>query len=149
MANTYSRIYYHAIFSVKNKDYGIHSTWKDELYKYITGIIKSNNQKVMIINGMPDHVHLLIGAVPDFNLSVLVKEVKCNSSKWINKNNFTKAKFRWQTGFSAFSLGYSQLPMVTEYIKNQEIHHKKRTFREEYLKFLDLNEIQYDIRYVF
>ena len=103
----------------------------------------------MIINGMPDHLHLLIGLKPDCNLSDLVRTIKANSSKWINENRFVVEKFQWQTGFGAFSVGTSSVDAVINYIKTQEEHHRKKTFREEYIEFLDTYQIDYNINYLF
>ena len=103
----------------------------------------------MIINGMPDHLHLLIGLKPDCNLSDLVRTIKANSSKWINENRFVVEKFQWQTGFGAFSVGASAIDAVINYIKTQEEHHRKKTFREEYIEFLDTYQIDYNINYLF
>ena len=104
MANTYTQLYVHLVFTVKGRSNLISTRWKEDLYKYITGIITNEKQKLMIINGMPDHLHLLIGLKPDCNLSDLMRTIKANSSKWINENRFVVGKFQWQTGFGAFSV---------------------------------------------
>ena len=149
MANTYSQIHIQMVFVVKHRDAMIGAEWEDELYKYITGIIQNYNHKVLIINGMPDHVHVFIGMRPTQALSDLMEEVKSSSSKWINEKKFTKHKFEWQIGFGAFSYTKSHEKRMIEYIKNQKEHHKKVTFREEYLKFLKWAEIEFDERYIF
>jgi REP element-mobilizing transposase RayT len=149
MANTYTQLYFHVVFAVKGRDNAISPNWKEDLYKYISGIISNHNQKLMIINGMPDHVHLLIGTKPNCNLSDLVRDIKSNSSKWINEKRLVRGKFEWQTGFSAFTVSQSVIPSVVEYIKNQEKHHKKKTFREEYIDFLKANNIDYNTDYIF
>jgi len=149
MANTYTQIHIQAIFAVQNRQSLIRSEWKEELYKYMTGIVQNNNHKVLQINGMPDHVHLLIGMRPTQALSDLMKVVKGDSSEWINKKGLTKGTFSWQAGYGAFSYGKSQVPKVIRYIQNQEEHHRKKTFTEEYLDFLKAFEIEYDDRYVF
>lgn len=149
MANTYTQIHLHLIFAVKFRTGIIQNKWKDELYKYITGIIHSNNHKLLIINGMPDHIHILVGVRPNQSVSELLQDIKGSSSKWINEKGFVKGKFEWQEGYGAFSYGKSQIKEVTKYIENQEIHHQKRNFREEYLAFLDAFEIEYDEKYIF
>ncbi|MFY7908173.1 MAG: IS200/IS605 family transposase [Emticicia sp.] len=149
MANTYTQIHLHLIFAVKYRTGIIQSTWKDELYKYITGIIQSNNHKLLIINGMPDHIHILVGIRPNQSVSELLQDIKGSSSKWINEKGFVKGKFEWQEGFGAFSYGKSQIKDVIKYIEKQKEHHKRRTFREEYLAFLDAFEVEYDEKYIF
>lgn len=149
MANTYTQLYFHIVFAVKGRKNLISTDWKDELYKYITGVVTNKNQKLMIINGMPDHIHLLIGTKPDCMLSDLVRDIKANSSKWINEKKFITGKFEWQTGFGAFTLGQSQIPRIVNYIKNQEEHHKKKTFKNEYIAFLKAYEIEFKNEYLF
>lgn len=149
MANTYTQLYFHVVFAVKGRQNLISIQWKDELYKYIAGIINNKSQKLLIINGMPDHVHLLLSSNPNFNLSTLVGEIKSNSSRWINENRYVKGKFAWQIGFGAFTVSQSQLTVVTNYIKKQEIHHKTKSFREEYIEFLEAYKIDYDDKYIF
>lgn len=149
MANTYTQLYFHVVFAVKGRQNLISIQWKDELYKYIAGIINNKSQKLLIINGMPDHVHLLLSSSPNFNLSTLVGEVKSNSSRWINENRYVRGKFAWQIGFGAFTVSQSQLTVVTNYIKKQEIHHKTKSFREEYIEFLEAYKIDYEDKYIF
>ena len=149
MANTYTQIHLHIIFAVKYRDGVIMNSWKDELYKYITGIVQNNKHKLIAINGMSDHIHLLIGFRPIQSLSDLLQDVKGNSSKWINERKFVRDKFEWQEGYGAFSYGKSQIKSVINYIENQEEHHKKKTFREEYIEFLNIFEIEYDEKYIF
>lgn len=149
MANTYTQLYFHVVFAVKGRGNLIAKKWKDELYKYITGIISNKNQKLMIINGMPNHIHLLIGTKPNCNLSDLVRDIKSNSTKWINEKQFINGKFTWQTGFGAFTVSQSQLSKITVYIKNQEEHHKVKSFKEEYIDFLKAYNIQYKSEYIF
>jgi len=149
MANTYTQLYFHIVFAVKGRNNLIAIRWKDELYKYISGIITNKNQKLMIINGMPNHVHLLIGTKPTCNLSDLVRDIKANSSKWINEKQFINGKFEWQTGFGAFTIGQSQVPKIVNYIKNQEEHHKSKSFKEEYISFLNAYAIKFDSAYTF
>lgn len=149
MANTYTQLYFHIVFAVKRRENHISTKWKDELYKYITGIISNKNQKLMIINGMPDHVHLLIGTQPNCNLSDLVRDIKANSSKWINENRLINGKFQWQTGFGAFTVSQSQISKIVNYIKRQEEHHRAKSFKEEYVEFLNAYEIDFKPEYIF
>lgn len=149
MANTYTQLYFHIVFAVNGRGNLIAAHWKDELYRYITGIISNKNQKLMIINGMPNHVHLLIGTKPTCNLSDLVRDIKANSSKWINEKQFVNGKFEWQTGFGAFTVSQSAVNNVLEYIKNQEKHHQIKTFKEEYTGFLKAYKIEYKTEYLF
>ena len=149
MANTYTQLYFHVVFAVKGRANLISPKWKVELYKYITGIITNKNQKLITINGMPDHVHLMIGMKPDNNLSDLIRDIKANSSKFTNEKKWVLGKFEWQQGFGAFTLGYSQLDSVIKYISNQEEHHKIKSFKEEYVEFLKLYEIDFKAEYIF
>ena len=136
MANTYTQIYFHIVFAVKGRTCHIANNWKEELYKYITGVIFHKDQKMIRINGMQDHVHILIGLKPNIMLSDLVRDLKSSSSKWINEKGFIKEQFSWQKGFGAFSVSHSELPKVINYIINQEQHHKTISFKEEYLNFV-------------
>jgi len=149
MANTYSQIHLHVVFAVQNRESIISKHWKDKLYKYITGIVQNSGHKMIIINGMMDHVHILIGLRPMESVSDLVKKIKRDSSNWINDEKLARGKFSWQEGYGVFSYSKSQLPNVIEYIKNQEEHHRGKTFREEYIRFLELYEVDFDERYVF
>lgn len=149
MANTYSQIYIQIVFAVKGRDNLIASRWKQELYKYITGIITNEGQKLNAINGMPDHVHILVGLKPTKALSELVRDIKANSSRFMNDNQWVLGKFEWQEGFGAFSYSHSQIPNVVKYIENQEEHHKVKTFRDEYLEFLKLYDVDFKHEYVF
>lgn len=149
MANTYTQIHIQAIFAVKTRISLIQSTWKEELYKYITGIVQSTGHKMLAINGMPDHIHMFFGMRPTESLSDLMQRVKANSSSWINKSRFVKGKFEWQEGFGGFSYSKSHVTRVIKYIQNQELHHKKRTFLQEYVALLDAFEVPYDERYIF
>ena len=147
--STYSQIYIQIVFAVKNRQALIANSWQEELYKYVTGIVQNKGQKMLAINGMPDHIHIFIGMRPTQSISDLMQDIKGNSSKWINEKKFLKVKFEWQEGFGAFSYSKSHVNKVIDYIKNQEVHHKKETFRDEYLKFLKAFEIDYDERYIF
>lgn len=149
MANTFIQIHIHFVFAVKFRHGIIQTKWKDNLYKYITGIVQNNNHKLLEINGMPDHIHILIGLRASQSISDLMKAVKQGSSLWINENRLTSGHFEWQEGYGAFSYSKSQISSVIRYIQNQEEHHKKNTFREEYLGFLQKFEIEYDEKYIF
>lgn len=149
MANTYTQLYFHLVFAVKGRKSLIGKGWKDELYKYITGIIKNKGQKLLIINGMPDHLHLLLSTQPSCNLSDLVRDIKSNSSNWISERSFVKGKFEWQTGFGAFTVSQSGVNKVISYIKDQEIHHGSKSFIEEYKGFLKAYEIDFKPEYIF
>ncbi|QBN19102.1 IS200/IS605 family transposase [Flavobacterium nackdongense] len=149
MANTYTQIHIHFVFAVKYRLGTIQSEWKEELYKYITGITQNNSHKLLAINGMSDHIHILIGIRPAQSISDLMKDVKQSSSKWINENKLTKTHFEWQEGYGAFSYSKSQINNVIRYIQNQEEHHKTKSFLEEYLEILQNFEIEYDEKYIF
>lgn len=149
MANTFTQLHIQLIFAVQNRTSLIDKFWKDRLYAYMTGIIQNNGHKLLITNGMPDHVHILIGFRTTQALSELVQVVKRDSSKWINENKLVRGKFSWQEGFGAFSYSHSHLSNVMEYIKNQKEHHRKLTFLEEYKAFLEKFEIEFDEKYIF
>lgn len=149
MANTYTQIHIQAVFSVQNRQCIISDSWKNELYKYITGIIKNNKHKPLAINGMPDHIHILFGLRPAQSISGLLQDIKGNSSKWINEKKFVKGKFSWQEGYGAFSYRKSDIPQIINYIRNQQEHHRRKSFTEEYLELLKEFNIDYDERYIF
>jgi len=149
MANTYTQIHIHAIFAVQNRQSLISSDWRDDLYKYITGIVQNHNHKMLQINGMPDHIHVLLGFRPTQSLSELMKYVKQDSTKWVNQNKFVNGRFSWQKGYGAFSHSRSQVPQVIKYIQKQREHHKKKSFRQEYLDFLEKFDVDYDERFIF
>lgn len=149
MANTYTQIHLQTIFAVKKRDGLIQKEWKDELYKYITAIVQAHGHKMLAINGMPDHLHVFFGMRPIQSLSELMQDVKQDSSKWINNKKFIKTKFEWQQGFGAFSYSKSAVSQVINYAQNQDLHHQKITFLDEYKIFLDKFEVDYDERYIF
>lgn len=149
MANTYTQIHIHFVFAVKYRDGIISLSWKNELFKYITGIVKNNKHKMICMNGMSDHIHILIGMRPTQSISDLMQDIKGSSSKWINEKKFIKGKFEWQEGYGAFSYSKSQIKDVCNYIENQEQHHKKKSFKEEYLDFLQKFEIDFEEKYIF
>lgn len=149
MPNTYTQIHIHAVFAVQNRISLISKSWEERLYQYITGIIQNKGHKLLSINGMPDHVHALFGMRPTQSLSDLMQDIKGDSSKWINDNRFVAGKFSWQEGFGGFSYSKSQISAVARYIENQEKHHKRKTFIEEYMKILQNFEVEFDERYIF
>jgi len=149
MANTYSQITIHIIFAVKYREWIINSKYREELFKYISGIIKNKKQKLLAINGVADHIHILIGLSLSDALSDLVRDIKNNSSKFINEKKWFPGEFRWQNGFGAFSYSRSQRSEIINYINNQEKHHKKTSFKEEYLNILNKFEVQYNDEYLF
>lgn len=148
MSSTYSQIYIQIVFAVKGRQSLIQNSWEENLYKYITGIVQTKQQKIIAINGMPDHIHFLIGMKPSCNLSDLVREIKKSSNEYIKENKFCNG-FYWQDGFGAFSYSHSQLNDIVKYIMNQKEHHKQKTFKEEYLEFLKRFEIEYKDEYLF
>lgn len=148
MANTYTQIYLHIVFAVQNRISLIQPEWKNELYKYITGIIKNNGHKLIAINGVSNHLHIAIGYKPHQLIPDLLQDIKANSSKWINEKRFIKGKFNWQAGYGAFSFSHSQLDSVVKYINNQEQHHKKKTFNDEYVDMLIKYNVTFNENYI-
>ena len=149
MPGTFSQVYIQIVFAVKGRENLISKVWKEELHKYIAGIIKGKDQKPIIVNGMADHIHAFIGLRPSMQISEVVREIKNNSTNFINEKGFVHGKFSWQEGYGAFSYGHSQIDKVYNYILNQEEHHKKTTFREEYMGLLKKFEIDFDEKYLF
>ncbi|MBO0950302.1 IS200/IS605 family transposase [Fibrella forsythiae] len=149
MANTYSQLYLHVVFAVKHRHGLIRSAWKEDLYRYMTGIVRHQGHKLIAINGMPDHVHAFIGVNPKQAIAELVQYFKMDSSKWINEKRLTPSRFEWQTGYGAFSYSHSQIGTVVNYIENQEQHHQKQSVHDEYIAFLQKFDVPYDERYVF
>ena len=149
MANTYTQIYIHVVFAVESRQSLIKPEHNDELQKYITGIVSGQKQKLIAINNMPDHVHMLIGQRPDSDLSELVGDIKSGSTNFINREGWVRGRFNWQEGFGAFSYSHSQLSTVIRYIQNQQTHHRKRSFHDEYVALLDRFDVPYDERYIF
>jgi putative transposase len=148
MANTFTQIYLHIVFAVQNRISLIRPDWKDDLYKYITGIVQKNSHKLIAINGTANHLHIAVGYKPHQLIPDLMQDVKGNSSKWINEKKFAKGKFSWQAGYGAFSFSHSQIDAVVKYINNQEKHHKKKTFREEYIELLKRYNVTFDEKYI-
>ena len=149
MANTYTQIYIHVVFAVKNRDALISQIWKERLHKYITGIVQNKGHKLIAINTMSNHAHIFIGMKPEIALSDLIRDVKRDSTNFINSEIKPYGKFGWQEGFGAFSYSHSQIDSVVHYIKNQEEHHRHHTFSEEYGALLKEFAVEYNIRFVF
>lgn len=149
MAGTFSQIYIQVVFAVKGRECVIHTSWEEELYKYISGIVRNKGQKMLAINGMPDHLHIIIGMKPSCCLSDLVREIKKSSNDFINEKKFSKYKFSWQEGYGAFSYSHSALDNVIQYVNNQKEHHRKISFKEEYKEFLEKFEVEFREKYLF
>jgi len=149
MANTYSQVYIQCVFAVKYREAIIQQAWKPSLLSVIGNLINETGCKTIIVNGVEDHVHCFLGLKPVLSISDLMKMVKAKSSKYINDHQLAKRRFEWQEGYGVFSYSHSQINDVFEYISKQETHHKKQTFREEYLAFLEKFEVPYDERYIF
>ena len=149
MAGTYSQIYIQVVFAVQGRQNLLQKEWGDEVFKYMCGIIRNKGQKPIIVNGVSDHVHAFIGLKPVMALSDLVRDVKNNSTNFINDSRWVRGKFSWQEGNGAFSYSHSQIETVYNYILNQEKHHSKQTFQNEYNDLMQKFEIEPDIRYLF
>jgi len=149
MAGTFTQIYIQVVCAVKGRESLIEPFWEEELYKYITGVIKNKDQKLLAINGTSDHIHILIGLRPSCCLSDLIREIKKSSSTYIKNKKFSKFKFQWQEGFGAFSYSHSALDNVIAYISNQKEHHKRHTFRDEYKALLTKFQIEHKDEYLF
>ena len=149
MAGTYSQIYIQIVFAVRGRENLISTDWEDELHKYIAGIIRNKDQKPIIVGGMPDHIHVFIGLKPSMSVSDLTRDIKNNSSNFINAQGYVKGKFSWQEGFGAFSYAKSQVESVYNYILNQKNHHQGKSFKEEYAGFLKEFEIDFNEKYLF
>ncbi|HMK02896.1 MAG TPA: IS200/IS605 family transposase [Ferruginibacter sp.] len=149
MPGTFSQIYIQIVFAVKSRANLIDPVWKTDLHKYISGIIKGKGQKPIIVNGMPDHIHIFVGLRPAMLISDLVRDIKNNASNFVNEHGFVKGRFRWQEGYGAFSYSHSHIENVYNYILNQERHHQKKTFKEEYFDLLKKFEVEFDEKYLF
>ena len=149
MPGTFSQLYIQVVFAVKGRENLISNNWKTDLHKYIAGIIKGKGQKSIIVNGMPDLIHAFVGLRPAMAISDLVRDIKNNASNFINDNKLVKGKFSWQEGYGAFSYSHSHIGKVYDYILDQENHHQKKTFKQEYLTFLKKFEVDYDEKYLF
>lgn len=149
MADTYTQLHIHLIFAVKGRQNLVQEAFREELEKYISGIVRNKRHKLLALYCMPDHAHLLIGLNPAEALSTLVRDIKANSSQFINEKRWVRGRFSWQEGYGAFSYARSQVDTVVEYIRKQPQHHQKRTFREEYLSVLENFGIEYKTEYLF
>ncbi len=149
MANTYTQLTVQVIFAVRNRQHVITETWRDELHRYISGILTKDGMKSLAVGGWSDHVHILFGIPPTRNLSDVVRVVKTNSSKWVNERGFVDGVFQWQEGYGGFSYSVSQRDAVIKYIMNQEQHHGSLSFRDEYMGLLKDFEVEADSRYLF
>ncbi len=149
MPNTYTQIHIQFVFAVKYRGALIDGEWKERLHQYITGIFQQQKHKMLQINTMPDHIHIFIGMRPHQSISTIMQIIKSESTKWINDEKLCSRQFAWQEGYGAFSYAKSQINDVIRYIQNQEIHHRKETFLEEYKKFLTAFEIEWDEQYIF
>lgn len=149
MPGTFSQVYIQVVFAVQGRHNLIGKSWKEDLNKYLSGIITNKGQKSIIVNGMSDHIHAFIGLRPSKSISDLVRDVKSSSSNYINKNRLVKGRFSWQEGYGVFSYSHSQIEQVYNYILNQERHHQKRTFKEEYIGLLQKFQIDYNEQYLF
>jgi putative transposase len=149
MANTYTQMYAQFVFSPKGRQHLILPSFEERLYQYITGIVKDYDQKLIAVNGMPDHIHIFLGFKPTLALADLIGEIKTSSTKFIKKNRFLPNTFAWQDGYGCFTYAHSQLDVVAKYVMNQKEHHKTKTFREEYIEMLQKAEVAYNERYLF
>lgn len=149
MANTYSQIYFHAVFGVHRSCAFIPQNHEEEIHKYMAGIIREHQMKPIIVGGMPDHVHLFFSLPPSMAVSDIMRAVKSNSSKFINDKKMVLGRFQWQAGYGAFSYSHSLIDTVYQYILNQKAHHRTKTFREEYIDFLQKFDVAFDEKYVF
>jgi REP element-mobilizing transposase RayT len=149
MPNTFTQIHLQFVFAVKGRQSLIHEPIRDRLEKYITGIVQSYNHRLLSIYCMPDHTHLFVGFRPTQSVSDFMREVKSSSSEFINEQKIMQEKFNWQEGYGAFSYSKSHVQNVIYYVLHQPEHHKKKTFKEEYLEFLNKFEIRYEEQYLF
>ena len=149
MANTYSKLYVHIVFAVRNREALITEKHRELLQRYMTGIITKRNSKVLSIYCMPDHTHILIGLNPSGSLADLVRDAKTGSTIFMKEQRWFKSKFYWQEGYGCFSYSHSQIPDIARYIENQLQHHLKKSFKEEYIDFLNKYEVNYEDKYLF
>jgi len=149
MANTYSQVYIQYVFAVKRRDALLQKPWRDEVFKYMAGIIQAKEQKSIIVNGVSDHVHVFVGLKPNMPMADLVRDIKAGSSKFINEKGYLRQKFAWQDGYGVFSYAHAQIDAVYKYIQNQEAHHAKISFRDEYLSLLKEFDISFDEKFTF
>ena len=148
MGSTLTNLAYHVIFSTKNREPLIVPQIRDELFRYMGGIVKGEGGILLQIGGMPDHVHMVIKLKPAHRLSETMQQVKGSSSKWVNEQKRLSGRFAWQTGYGAFTVSESQIPAVIQYVKEQEKHHRKRSFKDEFIQILERHGVEYDERYL-
>ena len=149
MANTYTQIYLHVVFAVSARAGVIGADRREELQKYMTGIVTRQRQKLIAIYCRPDHTHVLLGLKPNIAPSELIGDIKTGSTNHINEQRWIGCRFSWQEGYGAFSVSHSHLGRVTNYIRNQERHHRRRSFRDEYLGFLECHAVSFDQKFIF
>ena len=149
MPNTFSQIYLQFVFAVQHRQCVIPSAHKEEIHKYMTALVQNRKSKMLAINSMPDHIHIFVGFKPNVLISDFVKEIKVESNNFINNKDWIKGKFSWQEGYGVFSYSHSQIGSVIRYVQNQEKHHQKKTFRQEYLEFLEKFDLPFDEKYLF
>jgi putative transposase len=149
MANTFSQINLHIVFAVKYREKLISETWEDALHKYISGIVRLKNQKLLAINGMPDHIHIFISIVPSCSIADLVREIKKSSTQFVNSNGYCNKNFRWQEGYAVFSYHRNSTSKVVNYILNQKKHHSKESYEDEFIRTLKEHEVDFDLKYTF
>lgn len=149
MANTYTQCHIHLVFAIKNREAMIMPAWKTDVEKYITGIVQNHRHKLLAIGTRPDHIHIFIGYNVNQLIPDLVEEIKTSSNAWIKENKLSKYKFEWQKGYGAFTHSHAQIDNVVKYVLNQDLHHQKRSFKDEYLEILHKNEIKYNDNYLF
>ena len=149
MANTFSQIYLQFVFATKGRQSLIAKENKEELHKYITGLVQNRKAKMLAIHCMPDHTHLFVGFKPTILIADFVKEIKVESNEFITKKKWVKGKFNWQEGYGVFSYSHSHIDRVAKYVLNQEVHHQKKTFRQEYLELLEKFQIPFEEKYLF
>jgi len=149
MPNTYTQLYIQFVFAVKHRESLIKSEWKNDLYKYITGIVQNNKSKMLAINGTADHIHIFIGYKPTIAIPDLVKDIKIASGLWINEKKLTPHRFNWQEGYGAFSYRLRDIDEICRYIQNQKEHHRKKSFKEEYIRMLNDSSLEYEEKYLF
>lgn len=149
MANTYTQCYFHLVFAVKNREALIGHSWKSELEMYITGIVQNHGHKLLAIGSMPDHIHIFLGYNVNHLIPDLVEDIKTSSNSWIKQRGLSKNKFAWQKGYGVFTHSHSNIDTVVRYINNQQEHHRKKSFRLEYLEILNKNDIKFQDEYLF
>lgn len=149
MANTFTKSYFHLVFAVKYRNALIKKEWKDELERYITGIVQNHKHKLIAVGAMPDHIHIFIGYYLNQLVPDLVETVKTSSTHWVKEKKLTPFKFQWQKGYGAFTYSRHEVDKIAKYVLNQEEHHRKMSFRDEYIAMLKRNEIEYKEEYLF